>query len=107
MISAKEAKELYEKSGARVKVFLIDKEVEPKVKEAIDLGKNSCTIYLGAEPVFKIIAPSVFHQHVMEQLRILGYKVQFGRYGETYVPRGLGDGVCRDEYCNYGIMISW
>lgn len=108
MISAKEAREMYEKSNARIAKYL-ETDVEPHVLKAVEVGKCQCSVYIGAEPSYKSISPNPFQQSVIEELKKLGYRVRFGSFGEKYVPRGLADDHdgSGPEHTNYGFEISW
>lgn len=109
MITAKEARQLFETSNVKVKEFLT-KEVEPKIIDASTNGKNSIYIHVGARPIrdhSPIVLPEV-QNRAMQELIKLGYSVRVTNHGEFYIPRGLmsddGDGP---EYQNFGLEIRW
>lgn len=107
MITAKEAKELYDNSGAEVQEFLKYK-VEKYVREAAILGKKSYTIHLGSEEIWKVIKPSPLQTQIMHELKNLGYVVNFTAYDVSYVPAGLADDEGKGPvHRNYGITIGW
>jgi hypothetical protein len=107
MISAKEANKLLEASGARVQIYL-DTKIEPIVKMAIEQGKKYCVIGIASIPSYQIPEPTELDKKVMEALRMLGYTVSFGMYGESFIPRGLDDeGLNNPRYRNYGFEIGW
>lgn len=109
MITAKEAKELYDQSGAEVEQFLKNS-VEKPVTDAANGGKRHVFIHLGCVPnyrhLFQEITP--LQKAAREKLNELGYRVEIKLDGESYVPLGLTD---NDGYGptvqNYGIQIGW
>ena len=109
MISAQEAKLIYDNSGVEVQEFL-DQKIEHAVKIAAGLGKRYYIYHLGS------IAPYMrIHQEdhrvemlAAEELKKLGYHVSIGTYGDSYVPRGLSDDEGNGpDHKNYGITIGW
>jgi hypothetical protein len=109
MITAKEAKELYDESGAEVEQFL-SYNVEQKVMDAANGGKRSVTIHLGSKDHFSCLAQLItpLQKAVVEKLKELGYQVVIKADGEFYVPRGLADDDGNGpKHQNYGIQISW
>lgn len=107
MITAKEAKELYDQSGAEVQAFLKNK-VEPEVIKAAKSGKRSVIIHLGAEPTYVNVQPEPLHVQAMVALRKLGFMPSFCMYGEKYVPRGLADDDGNGpSHRNYGLQVGW
>ena len=109
MINAKEAKELYDKSGQEIADYLKYK-VEKEVVKAAEGGKRNTVIHLGSKGMFdhldQIITP--LQKAVVDKLKELGYRAEIKLYGDKYVPRGVadddGDGPWHG---NYGISISW
>lgn len=107
MITAQKAREMYEKSNARVVKYL-DCEIEPLILKAVEGGKCQCMIHIGATPTYQTVQADPFQQKVMEELRKIGYKTKFGSYGDKYVPRGLADDEGNGpDHRNYGFEISW
>ena len=109
MITAKQAKELYDQSGAEVNEFL-EYTVEPEVTKAANSGKREVRIHLGNLPTFHYTHTGITPlQHaVVAKLKELGYRANIEMYGERYVPRGLADDDGNGpEYENYGIQIGW
>ena len=108
MISASEAKALYDDSGAEVDEYLRYK-IEPEVKAAATQGARKVFHYLGSRNVFTHPQPDPLHLHIIEKLRELGYAALWmDSEGESYVPRGLADDNGNGpQYQNYGILISW
>lgn len=107
MITAKEAFELYNQSGAEVRRFL-GYTVDQAVQNAAKAGKRSVEILLSAEECWKTLVPTPFERSVIAQLEELGYNVKLERYGEPYVPRGLADDNGNGPmHRNYGFIISW
>lgn len=108
MITAAEAKTLYDQSGAEVTAFL-KHQVEPKVKEAAASGKRVVFVYVDSRPTYKTVSPTPLLSQVMTKLRSLGYIVDWrDSEGAPYVPLGLaddnGDGP---KYVNFGMTIAW
>jgi putative transposon-encoded protein len=109
MISAKEAKELYDQSCTEVEAFL-KQTVEPKVTEAAKRGHRHVFIHLDASASFEILDKMVtpVQNSAMVKLKELGYQAQVTFDGEKYVPRGLAnDDGSGPLYQNYGIQIGW
>jgi hypothetical protein len=109
MITAKEAKKLYDESGAEVDHFL-KHTVEINVVSAAKSGKRYATVHLGTVPQFEylhqVITPL---QHaVVDKLKELGYQAAIKLDGEQYVPRGWADDDGNGRTVqNYQIVISW
>jgi hypothetical protein len=109
MITSKEAKELYDQSGAEVEQFLKN-EVEKKVTDAAKGGKRHVFIYLGSVKQFEYLDRTItpLQQAVADKLKTLGYRADIKLDGESYVPRGLADdNGPGPKVQNYGIQISW
>lgn len=109
MISAKEAKELYNQSEVRVDEFLKNK-VEHVIINAAKSGKQHVFIFLDNVNIFESVEQKLtpLDRAVVEKLKQLGYRAGFQRSGDSYIPPGLadddGDGPL---HINYGIMIGW
>ena len=107
MITAAEAKTLYDQSGVEVDKYL--HKIEPEIKAAAISGKRTVFHFIGSRDVFTHPRPDPLQTRIIEKLRELGYTVQWlDSEGESYVPRGLADDD--DEgpsYTNYGIQIAW
>lgn len=109
MITAKEAKELYDQSGAEIEEFFKYK-VEPEVAKEAKGGKRRAFIHLGSMDQFRNIGQTItpLQQAVVDKLRALGYRAQISLDGDKYVPRGLADdGGIGPLHQNYGIQINW
>lgn len=109
MITAKEAKELYDKSGQEVAEYL-KHTVEKEVVKAAEGGKRTTTIHLGCLEPFRYLEQEItpLHKAVEWKLKELGYRTQIAVYGERYVPRGLADDDGNGpKHQNYGIHIVW
>jgi hypothetical protein len=109
MITAKEAKELYDQSGAEVDAYLKNT-VEKEVKKAAEGGKRSVTIHLGTVPQFEYLVQVItpLQQAVVEKLKELGYQAAIKLDGEKYVPRGWADDDGNGRTVqNYEIVIGW
>lgn len=107
MITAAQAKELYEFSGVELKQFLAT-EVEPKVKEAASSGKRTITIHLGAIQSCYKPKLSPLQAAAIAELIKLGYRAECKVDHHSYVPRGLADDSgFGPSHNNYGIEIWW
>ena len=109
MITAKEAKQLYDESGAEVEQFLKN-EVEKRVTDAAKGGKRFVFIHLGSVKQFEYLDRTItpLQQAVADKLKTLGYRADIKLDGESYVPRGLADDDGNGpKIQNYGIQISW
>jgi len=109
MITAKEAKQLYDESGAEVEQFLKN-EVEKKVIDAAKGGKRHVFIYLDSVKQFEYLDRTItpLQQAVADKLKTLGYHAVIKLDGESYVPRGLADdNGYGPTVQNYGIQVSW
>lgn len=109
MITAKEAKKLYDESGAEVDHFLKSK-VEINVVSAAKSGKRFVFIFLGSKGSFdhldQMITP--LQKAVVDKLKELGYRAEIKLDGESYVPLGLADDDGNGPFhTNYGIHIGW
>lgn len=106
MINAKEARALYDQSGAEADKVLA--EIEPKVIAAAQAGKQSINFYIDSTEVYDRVILTPIYTQVVEKLHQLGYQAGACRYGDAYIPPGLadddGDGP---KYQNYGLYISW
>lgn len=109
MITAQEAKTLYDQSGAEIDEFLQKHEVEKGIKEAASTGKRAVFIHCGFENLLYSVEPTPLYKSVMNRLSTLGYTVVwYPRYGMPFVPRGLDDGHGDGPmHQNYGIEIRW
>jgi hypothetical protein len=109
MITAKEAKELYDQSGQEVADYL-KYTVENEVVKAAEGGKRNTIIHLGSKELFdhldQLITP--LQKAVVDKLKELGYRAEIKLYGDHYVPRGLADDDGKGpKHQNYGIHIGW
>lgn len=107
MITAKEAKALYDESGAEAKALL--KTFEPKIIEAAKSGKRWIVITIGSSPITKTPQPDSVQKRAIELLNELGYVSWWvAQYDDAYIPRGLIDDYDNGPmHVNYGIHISW
>lgn len=109
MITAKEAKELYDQSGAEVEQFLKN-EVEKRVTDAAKGGKRFVFICLATLKFYEHAQDKLtpLNKAVVERLVELGYRARVVLDGEPYVPRGLADDDGNGpKHQNYGIQIGW
>ena len=109
MITANEAKQLYDESGAEVEQFLKNN-VEKQVICAAKAGKRQLFIDMGSVKQFEYLANTItpLQQAVEDKLKTLGYRADIRLDGESYVPRGLDDDEgTGPKIQNYGIQLSW
>ena len=109
MITAKEAKELYDQSGQEVEDFL-KHNVEQAVVKAAEGGKRQVFIHMGSVKQFEYLDRTItpLQQAVADKLKTLGYRADIKLDGDKYVPRGLADDMGNGPTIqNYGIQISW
>jgi hypothetical protein len=109
MITAKEAKELYDQSGAEVNDYLKNT-VERIVKKAAEGGKRQVFIDMGSVRQFEYLHHTItpLQQAVADKLKELGYRAEIRLDGDKYVPRGLADDNGNGPTIqNYGVQISW
>jgi hypothetical protein len=109
MITAKEAKELYDQSGQEVADYL-KHSVEQNVKDAANGGKRQVFIDMGSVKQFEYLQSTItpLQKAVERRLKELGYRVEIKLDGQSYVPRGLADDLGNGPTIqNYGIVIGW
>mgnify|MGYP000001648786 FL=1 len=108
MISATEARELYDASGKEVENW-IESKVKPLVVDAATAGNRYVCIYIDSIEKYREVPESDnLIDNVISKLISLGYHVKLAKYGGPYVPISLkyanGDGPL---YINYGLDIGW
>jgi hypothetical protein len=109
MITAKEARQIYDESGAEVNNFLKYK-VEIHIVSAAKSGKREVVIHIGTTGPFEYVDQKItpLERAILDKLVDLGYTAKIENYGDSYVPRGLadddGDGP---SHINYGFIIGW
>ena len=109
MITANEAKALYDESGAEVDQFLKNN-VEQNVSNAAKGGKRQVFIHMGSVNQFEYLHHTItpLQQAVADKLKTLGYRAEIKLDGDEYVPRGLADDNGNGpKIQNYGIQIGW
>lgn len=109
MIDAKQAKQLYDESGAEVEEYL-RLTVEPEIVKAAKGGKRYVFIGLGTTRPYEYVESKLtpLNRAVADRLQELGYRARFVNDGESYVPRGLADDDGNGpSHRNYGIQIGW
>lgn len=109
MITAKEAKQLYDESGAEVEQFLKNS-VEKKIADAAKGGKRFVFIDLGSIRFYEHVQDKLtpLNKAVIERLVELDYRARVVLAGEPYVPRGLADDDGNGpKHQNYGIQVGW
>jgi hypothetical protein len=109
MITAKEAKQLYDESDAKIEQFLKNS-VEKRVADAAKSGNRFIFIFLGTLGPYEYIdqKPTPLDKAVVKKLQELGYHANFDINGPRYVPRGLADDEGNGpSHQNYGIKIAW
>ena len=109
MITAREAKELYDQSGQEITDYL-KYTVEKEVVKAANGGKRQTIIHLSNLDTFRhldqVITP--LQKAVVEKLKELGYRADIKLYGDPYIPRALADDGGRGPlHRNYGIHLEW
>lgn len=106
MISAKEAKALYDASGAESDAMLAT--LEPYIVAAAKEGKLNCFILIDCIEVLKTITVTPLQHQVLDKLHKLGFRVSISKHGNSYVPRGLADDDGNSpKHQNYGYCIGW
>lgn len=109
MITANEAKALYDQSGAEVDLYL-KHNVEPMLTVAATSGKRNVHIHLGCVGKFDALDQKLTptEKGVIDKLLELGYTAKVAKEGSPYVPLRLqdanGDGP---SVTNFGITIGW
>ena len=107
MITAQEAKKIYDHSGVEV-IHFMESIVEKKVKESAISGKCSVFIHLGCEHVHNRPEYEPVHNSAMLKLKELGYTVEKSSDGVEYVPKGLADNDGHGPlHRNFGFTVSW
>lgn len=109
MITANQAKQLYDESGAEVEQFL-KCNVEQKVMDAAEGGKRQVFVFLGSVELFRTLTAETtpLQQAAANKLQELGYRAEIRLDGDKYVPRGLADDDGNGpKIQNYGIQIGW
>jgi hypothetical protein len=117
MITAKEANQLYDESGAEVAEFLKHK-IDGLIRAAASAGKKKATIHLSNDRIYaggmnrahaESLA-STIDKLVVAKLIELGYTAQIQPIGVPYIPAGLVDDFDSSKgttYQDYGIVIGW
>lgn len=110
MISAAEAKKIWEESESELTRFLVE-QAEPVILKAAQAGKCSVIIHLNAKEsnMNRRIQETAVETRYVERLKELGYTAAIVAYGDPYVPAGLRDEYdgSGPEYMNYGIEVRW
>ena len=109
MITANEAKALYDQSGAEVDLYL-KHNVDPAITTAATSGKRSTHIHLGCinaiEHLWQKLTPT--EKGAIDKLKEFGYTVTATKDGDAYVPRGQQDDNGNGpSVTNFGITIGW
>jgi hypothetical protein len=106
MIPARDARALYDRSGAEAEKQLL--QIEPVIINAANEGRCNVFFLLGSEETHRSVKPTQLQSQVMDKLHALGYRVQFCRYGEEYVPRALVDDCGKGpKHTNFGFALHW
>lgn len=106
MITAVEAKELYDTSGVEADRIL--NQIEPIIIKAATAGERSCFVYIDSIEIHRNITVTALQEQVLNKMQKLGYRISVAKYGSTYVPRGLSDDDGNGpKYENYGYSIHW
>lgn len=111
MITANEAVQLYDASGAEAEAYLATN-FDKQVRICVEGGKRTYFHFIGSDEVRffderKHISPLL--SQVMDRLKGHGFNVKFVLdKSHQYVPRGLSDDDGNGPvHANYGIQISW
>lgn len=106
MISAKEAKAIYDESGAEATALL--NQFEEPIRNAAREGKRNVFCHLGCNETYVRLEATPLQKQVMDKLSALGYRVQMCKDGGEFIPRGLADddGNGPKHYI-YGFAIHW
>lgn len=108
MITAKEARSLYDHSGAEVKAYL--EKIDPVIREAAKDGKQFVVLYVDGlwEAVQYQSRMTSVQARVKAELETLGFRVTYGKAGDGYIPRALmnddGEGP---TYYNVCLTVGW
>ena len=106
MISAKEAKALYDESGAEAEAMM--KQFEKPIQDAAKAGKRTVFCYLGSNETWVQLETTPIQKQVMDKLSALGFRISFCKDGEEFVPRALADDDGKGpKYYSYGFAIHW
>lgn len=109
MITAAEAKKLYDESGKEIQDY-ISANIEKQVINSAKSGKRSITVNIGSLNSFQYVNDYLtpLNKGVFTELKKLGYNVKVDKYGDKYVPRGLADENGNGPvHQNYGFIIGW
>lgn len=108
MITAKEARSLYDHAGAEVKAYLA--KIEPVICKAAKDGNLFVVLYVDGlwEAVQYQSRMTPIQERVKAELETLGFRVTYGKVGDGYIPRGLmnddGEGP---TYYNICLTVGW
>lgn len=106
MITAQEAKAIYDESGAEAEALM--NKFDAPIRKAASEGKRHVFYDLGCNEAYKRLEATPLQKQVMDKLHALGYRVQFCKDGMEYVPRGLADDDGKGPlHYNYGFAIHW
>jgi hypothetical protein len=107
MISAKEARELWNASDAKVEKFLL-KTVEPAIVKAAKDGNREVKIHIGCHSHKTPYNILDLDTNVLAKLQNLGYTAGIEWIDAAYVPRGLQNEIGEGPlHRNYGYFIRW
>lgn len=110
MLTATEAKKLYDESGQEVKDFL-DHKVEKQVINAAEGGQRHVFIDIGSLGPFDHLDQRItpLNKAILIKLKELGYRASIEKDGAPYVPCGLADDFDNSGpmHTNYGFRICW
>ncbi len=109
MIDAKEARRLYDESGAEVQIFL-KHTVEPEVIKAAKAGKKHTHIHLGTLGPFDYLDTNIspIQRAIVDALKTLSFTAKIEKQGSSYIPAALRDDDGNGpSHTNFGITIGW
>lgn len=109
MITAAQAKALYDESGAETDRTLA--QIESKIIEAAKNGKREYIVYetdlWSAEPSYRAITPTAQQARLCLALQKLDYAAKVVKHGHEYIPRSAEDDVNAQMHVNHVIKINW
>lgn len=108
MITASEAKQLYDDSGAEVENY-IQYKIENEIRKNATAGKRSMFHVVESVEAYRNVDPTPLQRRIVTRLKELGFHAEWKKdTSHTYVPRGLADDDGKGpNHNNVGIQIGW